>query len=293
MQHRKHSAVYGGDTRWGEPGVFARDVETLARRTLAVVLVLGTLAAILFWAAATPEAWASAKTSPNCESLGFPAAIPGAPARVEWNGPIAFEYDGRARNPAWAMAVVTPGVLGGEAVRRERFAADPRVASAWRATLADYQGSGFDRGHLLGAAFFGAQQDRDATFRLSNIAPQHPELNRGAWKRIEEGIRERVRGGATAAIVVLPLYPRAKANRVSVRTIGANDVWVPDRYAAAVLYFDGRRPAEMHAWIVPNAAAADETKGRTCVDQVEREAGYDLFWGLADDIENALEACGA
>ncbi len=277
--------------RWAEPGGFSRDVEIVARRAFAVMLVLGTLGGLLYWLA-TVEAPARAadEHAPSCESLGFPAAIPGSPAAVQWNGPIAFEYDGRARNAAWAMAVITPAVLEGSAVRRDRFMADHRVDAAWRATLADYEGSGFDRGHLLAASYFGSQADRDATFKLSNIAPQHPELNRGAWKQVEEGVREWVRSRKTAAIVVLPVYAQAVDQAVTVRTIGKSNVWVPERYAAAVLLLSGDKPVVMQGWLMPNSAEADEAKCRTSVDEVERAAGFDLFWRLPDEVEAKLEA---
>ena len=74
----------GVSHRWAEPGTFSRDVETIARRTIAVALLLGVLVALQLWIHATTEARALARAErePSCESLGFPAAIPGAPAAV-------------------------------------------------------------------------------------------------------------------------------------------------------------------------------------------------------------------
>lgn len=79
---------------------------------------------------------------------------------------------------------------GGEAQRgfQERSGSDrPRWPSA---ADRDYTGSGFDRGHLLPSADRNdTPQENGATFRLSNVSPQRPGLNRGTWRRLEERVR--------------------------------------------------------------------------------------------------------
>ena len=273
------------------PGAIEREARTAALWVMAACVVLGVVCAGGYLLATAGRASAQGRAARvSCETFGFPAAIPGAPARVEWNGPIAFELDGKSRNAAWAMTLLTPESLLGEAVRVDRFRSDPRVPRPWRATLRDYEGSGYDRGHLLASAHFGSQADRDATFALTNIAPQHPDLNRRAWKQLEETIRGWVREGQSLVLVVLPLYPRAVDQTVTIRTIGPSDVWVPDRFAVAVLLLEGAQPRAMRAWIMPNDAVPPEAECRVSVDEVEAAAGFDLFWALDDNLEDRLEA---
>lgn len=65
------------------------------------------------------------------------------------------------------------------------FRADPRLGSdAVRSS--DYSRSGYHRGHMVPAAdrtsSLAAMQE---TFVMSNVCPQLPALNTGAWKRME------------------------------------------------------------------------------------------------------------
>lgn len=71
----------------------------------------------------------------------------------------------------------------------------------------DFTRSGFDRGHLCPA------QDRAgdlramrSTFRLSNIAPQAPSLNRGPWKSTEIFCRKAASIYDSVKVVALPLF---------------------------------------------------------------------------------------
>lgn len=58
------------------------------------------------------------------------------------------------------------------------------------ATDADYEGSGYDKGHLTNAEDFAFDCVKDElTFRYYNCLPQTPNLNRGLWKTNETMIR--------------------------------------------------------------------------------------------------------
>ena len=69
------------------------------------------------------------------------------------------------------MEVITRETVGGSGSRkRSDFAEDEAVSWKHRSRLADYRGSGYDRGHLVAAADQkGSQEDMDATFALSNV----------------------------------------------------------------------------------------------------------------------------
>nr|XP_005170933.2 endonuclease domain-containing 1 protein-like [Danio rerio] len=49
----------------------------------------------------------------------------------------------------------------------------------------DYDKSGYDRGHLAPVYHANSQSCADATFTLTNAAPQEPNFNRGPWKALE------------------------------------------------------------------------------------------------------------
>ncbi|MFN3426531.1 MAG: DNA/RNA non-specific endonuclease [Candidatus Thermochlorobacter sp.] len=56
----------------------------------------------------------------------------------------------------------------------------------YRVTHQDYTGSGYDRGHIVRSQERTAtREDNDATFYLTNILPQTPDLNQGVWNAFE------------------------------------------------------------------------------------------------------------
>ena len=68
---------------------------------------------------------------------------------------------------------------------------DPGIDPRWRSTNDHYWGSGYDRGHCAPAADFkGDPKALEATFVLSNIAPQvGPGMNRDYWARFERFVK--------------------------------------------------------------------------------------------------------
>lgn len=120
------------------------------------------------------------------------------------NAAYTAAFDTVTRCPAWVAYDLEPG----EVVVTNRapfpFRADPRIPESDNA--ADYAGSGYDRGHMAPAADFNF--DRIAlgeTYYFSNICPQMPTLNRGAWAEVEREIRQLAASG-TVHVVTWPEY---------------------------------------------------------------------------------------
>jgi DNA/RNA endonuclease G (NUC1) len=88
------------------------------------------------------------------------------------------------------------------------FFEDPTSDPALRATLDDYRGSGLDRGHMAPAADASrlSQAAMDETFSLSQIVPQHPELNRKYWARMEAMVRKLGREHDDVFVISGPLF---------------------------------------------------------------------------------------
>lgn len=75
--------------------------------------------------------------------------------------------------------------------RLDNFRADTRIPERFRAGLRAYVGSGYDRGHLVASANSDMMRIQNSeTFLLSNMSPQHPDLNRRTWRILEEAIRK-------------------------------------------------------------------------------------------------------
>lgn len=116
-------------------------------------------------------------------------------------------YDLRTQCPRQIEWTITPSDLG-DAVREPSwtFVQDLRHPMA-TGTHRDYFHSGYDRGHMCPA------QDRSSdlrsmrrTFVLSNIAPQAPALNRGAWKKTEIQCRYAALLYDSVQVLAVPIF---------------------------------------------------------------------------------------
>ena len=193
-------------------------------------------------------------------------------------------YNEELRIPNWVAWHLTAEHTEGPFSRSSEFFEDEDV-SLPRATPADYRGSGWSRGHMCPAGDNKwSRQAMYDTFLLTNICPQHANLNSGLWNSIEMDCRRWARRWGDVYVVCGPVLMNREHE-----TIGANKVVVPEAFFKVVLCLQGD-PKGM-GFIVRNT---DGTHKRdlyyNSIDQVERIAGIDFFPALPDDIEEAVEA---
>lgn len=118
--------------------------------------------------------------------------------------------------------------------RTNRFFPDARLRSAERASLDDYKGSGFDRGHMAPAGDMPTPQAMAQSFSLANMVPQAPEHNRGVWAKTVESATRKYASRATGDVYVItgPVYLPSIAESPS---IGLGQVRVP-KYLFKLVY---------------------------------------------------------
>ena len=110
----------------------------------------------------------------------------GVPAsyQVLYNRNYVLGYSYYFRQAKWALEVIDSSKS--ETTRANNFRPDYRIPERFRADLADYSSTGFDRGHLVSSANqIGNDLQNSETFLLSNMSPQHPKFNRNVWKELE------------------------------------------------------------------------------------------------------------
>lgn len=153
-----------------------------------------------------------------------------------------LSYDRRLRSPTWVIEHLTPDKLEARNADRKEsnFHEDKAIHEYFRAKLSDFRKSGCDRGHMEAAGSHKRQQDDlDQTSTLSNISPQHPRLNQGAWERLERYVRFRANRSKNLYVVSGPLYLPMKARDgnlyVTYRVLGDNHVSVPTHYFKVIL----------------------------------------------------------
>lgn len=76
--------------------------------------------------------------------------------------------------------------------RKDSFHSEPQVKKQFQSTPNDYRNSGYDQGHMACNGDMPDSKSQFESFSLSNMTPQLPDLNRKAWRLLEESIRKRV-----------------------------------------------------------------------------------------------------
>lgn len=119
-------------------------------------------------------------------------------------------FNRQTRNPHWVAEHFTPQslLLNNGSRRLSVFHEDETIPAIFRAKLADYARSGYDRGHQVPAADAKwSQEALDSTFVLSNMCPQVGDgFNRDYWAHFEEFCRELVKKYPSVRVITGPLY---------------------------------------------------------------------------------------
>ncbi len=188
----------------------------------------------------------------------------------------AVGYSYYYKNPVYSATRLDATTLATIVKRKDAFREDREVPQQYRATLDDYKSANahYDRGHMTpaGDLAWSAQTMRDSFF-LSNMVPQNPSLNRGAWRQLEITVREWAQVKGNVYVYTGPVYI------APISAIG-NNVAVPS-YIFKIVYEPITNTAI--AFLVPNndIPVIDLPKYITTVKIIEQATGVDFFPHLA------------
>lgn len=193
-------------------------------------------------------------------------------------------YSEENEQPAWVCYTLRRNQVGGKEPRSNSFVPDPMVTTQ-TANDIDYKKSGYDKGHMVPAADMGWSPDAmKETFYFSNISPQVPSFNRGAWKKLEE----RVRGWAvefdSVKVYVGPIF------KDNIKKIGPDSVTVPGHYFKVILEYHNSTYDGI-GFIFPNKKVIDPIyRYAVSIDSVEDFTNLDFYTYLPDNIEEKMES---
>lgn len=196
---------------------------------------------------------------------------------------VSFNRD--THQPNWVAWELLGSEVSGESGREPGFLVDAAVDGC--ATPEDYRHTGFDRGHMApaGDMKWHPQAMRES-FYMTNICPQVSDLNRGAWKKLEEKCRQRAIADSALIVICGPVFDKSGPSA----RIGASGVAVPSGFFKVILSPFVRQPWAI-GFIMPNGyVAGGMQKAAVTVDEVESLTGYDFFSALPDSLENAIES---
>ena len=194
--------------------------------------------------------------------MGMPAKRDNSlgPTEYIFRDGYVLEHSSVDKIPYWVCEHVKKSQLGSDAERSDRFKTDPDLHGP-KSTPADYERSGYDRGHQAPAGDEGENQVlQDQTFYMSNMAPQLPQLNRNAWKSLETITRTWATQFSEAWVFTGPVFydpkednPATADGTIPYYTIGMDAVAVPTHFYKIVIVKDtGAGDWKSIAFVMPN-----------------------------------------
>ncbi|MCF8451168.1 MAG: DNA/RNA non-specific endonuclease [Taibaiella sp.] len=207
---------------------------------------------------------------------------------------------GTANWVSWHLSLAWKG----DALRCDCFTQDATLpAGYYRAATSHYTGSGFDRGHLCPSDDRDASDsDNAATFKMTNIAPQAPDMNQITWAAFESYCRTLIThgnelyiisgcygtgGSGSAGGTTYNIYsgainvPAHYWKVVVVLPVGVNDV---SRVSATTriiaIDMDNAESVTAHTW----------DYYRTTTDAIEAATGYNILSNIPVGIQTVIES---
>ncbi|MCK4750731.1 MAG: DNA/RNA non-specific endonuclease [Bacteroidales bacterium] len=181
-------------------------------------------------------------------------------------------YNEQYEQAAWVAYVLSrEEIESGNIERTDNFRPDTAIASG-SATLADYRGSGFDRGHLAPAGDMQwAPEAMSESLLMSNMSPQLPAFNRGVWLRLETEVRNWALEKDSIYVITGPVLAPIDS------FIGENQVGIPQHYYKVLV--DLSPPDHsLIAFLLPHSGSSDALiQFAITVDSLEQVTGYDFF----------------
>ncbi|MFN7117203.1 MAG: DNA/RNA non-specific endonuclease [Saprospiraceae bacterium] len=209
----------------------------------------------------------------NVDVKSFDFLPVGSKGQLLYNPYFTLAYNEKHEQAEWVAYELTAEQLNQPRVRRaDEFRPDDRVKQG-SASLEDYRGSGYDRGHLAPAADMAFNEEAmNYSFLLSNISPQAKNFNKGIWRELEELTRNWARDNEALYVITGPVLTETVKG-----TIGTNKVSVPAAYFKILL--DMTAPQQKGiAFIIPNEVSFEPLhKFAVPIDEVEKRTGLDFF----------------
>lgn len=203
--------------------------------------------------------------------------------------------------PNWVSWHVDTANITEAVSRQNNFAAYIGLPDNWHAVLhAHYTGSGFDRGHNCPSADRTSSYAANAsTFLMTNMIPQAPLNNGGPWANLESYIRDQVRDGYEAYVIMGSYGTGGAGNNGEAATLAGGRITVPARIWKAVLLLPNgdndldrvTTRTRVVAVDMPNTNKVDDDwkAYRVSIDDIEHQTGYDLFANLPEETQHAIE----
>jgi endonuclease G len=233
----------------------------------------------------------------SMKTVGYPAYSKNLEV-IEHAG-MVLGFDCDYKMASWVFHVLTPDVTSGNISRSNDFRSDEKstCGSAQEADYFlrkekedgtfDYDGFGFDRGHLAPSADFRWSANAlSESYYYSNMTPQRPEFNRESWASLEGLLRKIVDQEKKQFYVItgpvlhegLPVIERS-----------VNKLKIPEYHYKIIVDASIENPRGM-AFLMPNKKCEERLSSYVIsIDSLEHLTGLDFFPTMSTELETTIE----
>ena len=215
--------------------------------------------------------------------------LPSRNVRLLCKSRFLVGYSDETKTPLWTIERMSRlRVPVSNSRKTSFFGEDAEIPENFRATLQDYVGSGFDRGHLAAAGnYVDDPRAFQETFLLSNIAPQiGVGFNRGIWRLLEEEIRNLAQCTDELFVFTALVFPEAGVQR---STIGNSHINIPSAFIKILYLPEQQKAISFYAENRPHSSSNIASLLRS-VDSIEKRSSYEFFTSLPIAVEKNIEA---
>ncbi|PKP44806.1 MAG: DNA/RNA non-specific endonuclease [Bacteroidetes bacterium HGW-Bacteroidetes-12] len=211
---------------------------------------------------------------------------------------MSLVYSEQHEQAKWVAHIILPDIINGKEGRTNDFREDSLVKTG-SATEIDYflktkkedgkyeyDGFGYDRGHLAPSADFRwSKKALSESYLYSNMSPQLADFNRGKWGDLEDVLRGYIYSNPSTQLYVVsgPLLNDSlpKIER------GVNKVSIPKYYYKVVMDITNKKAI---GFIMPNTKIEYPIINfAVSINEVEKATGIDFFYQLDDELEEKIE----
>ena len=233
----------------------------------------------------------------DLDAAGLPQLMPGD--ELVRHSAMILAYAEKFEQARWVAHIIVPEVINGTVFRTNDFRPDELVSTG-SATEADYflkklkadstweyDGFGYDRGHLAPSADFRwSSTALSESYYYSNMSPQLADFNRGAWGDLEDAIRGYLYIHRNTQLYVITGPVLKDGLPVIERSL--HKVSIPAMYWKVI--YDATNKKGI-GFLMPNEEITKPLSSfAVSIDEVEKVTGLDFFNKLPVAVQASIES---
>ena len=231
----------------------------------------------------------------DLEQAGLPTVFPNE--QLVKHAALYLDYAEKYEVARWVAHIILPDIMLGTVTRTNDFRVDSSIKTGSSIeedyylkkmkpdSTYEYDGFGYDRGHLAPSADFRwSQTALSESYFYSNMTPQLPQFNREGWGELEDAIRGYIYRNPTTQLYVVT-GPVLNDSLQKIER-GINKVSIPKYFWKIALDLKNQRAI---GFIMPNTEITKPLQSFAVpISEVEQRTGLQFFTKLSPDVRKVI-----